>query len=83
MINKMKRKEIFKKVSIIFQEVLEDNDIVITEDQGAKDIDEWDSLTHIMLVVETEKEFQLKFLSSEIANWNNIGEMITAIEGKL
>tara|TARA_B100000780_G_C21047377_1_gene420481 strand:- start:507 stop:755 length:249 start_codon:yes stop_codon:yes gene_type:complete len=80
---KMKREEIFKKVSIIFQEVLEDDDIVITEDQGAKDIDEWDSLTHIMLVVETEKEFQLKFLSSEIANWNNIGEMITAIESKL
>ena len=80
---KMKREEIFKIVSIIFQEVLDDNDIVISEDQGAKDIDEWDSLTHIMLVVETEKEFQLKFLSSEIANWNNIGEMITAIESKL
>ena len=80
---KMKREEIFKKVSIIFQEVLEDNDIVISEDQGAKDIDEWDSLTHIMLVVETEKAFQLKFLSSEIANRNNIGEMITAIESKL
>ena len=80
---KMKREEIFKKVSIIFQEVLEGNDIVISEDQGAKDIDEWDSLTHIMLVVETEKAFQLKFLSSEIANWNNIGEMITAIESKL
>ena len=80
---KMKREEIFKKVSIIFQDVLDDNDIVISEDQGAKDIDEWDSLTHIMLVVETEKAFQLKFLSSEIANWNNIGEMITAIESKL
>ena len=79
----MKREEIFKKVSIIFQEVLDDDDIVISEDQGAKDIDEWDSLTHIMLVVETEKTFKLKFLSSEIANWNNIGEMITAIESKL
>ena len=79
----MKREEIFKKVSIIFQEVLEDDNIVISEDQGANDIDEWDSLTHIMLIVETEKEFQLKFLSSEIGNWKNIGEMITAIEGKL
>ena len=36
-----------------------------------------------MLVVETEKEFKLKFLSSEIAKWKNIGEMITAIESKL
>jgi acyl carrier protein len=79
----MKREEIFKKVSIIFQEVLEDDNIIISEDQGAEDIDEWDSLTHIMLVVETEKAFQLKFLSSEISNWKNIGDMITAIEGKL
>ena len=79
----MKRQEIFKKLCIIFQEVLEDDSIIISEDQGAEDIDEWDSLTHIMLVVETEKAFQLKFLSSEISNWKNIGNMITAIEGKL
>jgi len=79
----MKREEIFKKVSIVFQEVLEDDNLVISEDQGAEDIDEWDSLTHIMLIVETEKAFQLKFLSSEISNWKNIGEMITAIEEKL
>ena len=79
----MKREEILKKVFIIFQEVLEDENLIISEDQGAEDIDEWDSLTHIMLVVETEKEFKLKFLSSEIAKWKNIGEMITAIESKL
>ena len=79
----MKREEILKKVFIIFQEVLEDENLIISEDQGAEDIDEWDSLTHIMLVVETEKAFQLKFLSSEISNWKNIGNMITAIEGKL
>mgnify|MGYP001338859523 CR=1 FL=1 len=79
----MKKEEIFKKVSIVFQEVLEDDNLVISEDQGAEDIDEWDSLTHIMLIVETEKAFQLKFLSSEISNWKNIGEMIDAIEEKL
>jgi acyl carrier protein len=79
----MNRQEIFKKVSDIFKEVLEDENIVISENQGAKDIDEWDSLTHIMLVVETEKTFQIKFLSSEISKWENIGDMITAIESKL
>ena len=79
----MKREEIFKKVSIIFQEVLEDDNLIINENQGAEDIDEWDSLTHIMLIVETEKAFQLKFLSSEISNWKNIGDMISAIQDKL
>tara|TARA_B100001059_G_C17796539_1_gene563403 strand:- start:49 stop:288 length:240 start_codon:yes stop_codon:yes gene_type:complete len=79
----MKREDIFKKVSIVFKEVLEDAELVISEDQNADDIDEWDSLTHIMLVVETEKAFGLKFLSSEISNWKNIGEMISAIQAKL
>lgn len=79
----MNREEIFEKVSIIFQEVLEDDTLVISEDQNAEDIDEWDSLTHIMLVVETEKIFKLKFLSSEITKWKNIGEMITAIQSKI
>ena len=40
----MNRQEIFKKVSDIFKEVLDDENIVISENQGAKDIDEWDRL---------------------------------------
>ena len=80
---KMNRQEIFNKVSKIFKEVLEDESVVIKESQGAEDIDEWDSLTHIMLVVETEKTFELKFLSSEISNWDTIGDMVDAIESKV
>jgi len=79
----MKRQEIFTRVSSIFREVLEDDSLNINEKEGADDIDDWDSLTHIMLIVETEKEFKIKFISSEISNWNNIGDMITAIEDKL
>jgi|TARA_B100001063_G_C16559684_1_gene450315 acyl carrier protein len=79
----MKRQEIFKRVSLIFREVLEDDSLNINEKDGANDIEDWDSLTHIMLIVETEKEFNIKFISSEISNWDNIGDMITAIENKL
>jgi acyl carrier protein len=79
----MKRQEIFTRVSSIFREVLEDDSLNINEKDGADDIDDWDSLTHIMLIVETEKEFKIRFISSEISNWNNIGDMITAIEDKL
>ena len=79
----MKRQEIFTRVSSIFREVLEDDSLNINEKDGADDIDDWDSLTHIMLIVETEKEIKIRFISSEISNWNNIGDMITAIEDKL
>jgi acyl carrier protein len=79
----MERTEIFKKVSEIFQEILEDDELLIKEEYGSNDIDEWDSLTHIMLIVEIEKKFNIKFLSKEISSWDNIGEMITSIKLKV
>ena len=57
--------------------------LIIKEEYNASDIDEWDSLTHILLVVETEKKLGVKFLSSEIANWKDIGAMISAIQAKI
>tara|TARA_B110000014_G_C19980789_1_gene507842 strand:+ start:582 stop:821 length:240 start_codon:yes stop_codon:yes gene_type:complete len=79
----MTRLDIFNKVSNVFKEVLEDENLVIKESYNSSDIDEWDSLVHIMLIVETEKEFNINFLSSELSKWKNIGEMITAIESKI
>ena len=79
----MNRTEIFNKVQEVFREVLEDEELIIKEEYNASDIDEWDSLTHILLVVETEKKFDVKFLSSEIANWKDIGAMISAIQTKI
>tara|TARA_Y200000002_G_scaffold383282_1_gene404801 strand:+ start:2136 stop:2375 length:240 start_codon:yes stop_codon:yes gene_type:complete len=79
----MNRTEIFDKVQEVFREVLEDEELIIKEEYNASDIDEWDSLTHILLVVETEKKLGVKFLSSEIANWKDIGAMISAIQAKI
>ena len=78
----MNRIDIFNKVSEVFKEVLED-DVSIKEEYSSYDVDGWDSLTHIMLVVETKKTFNVKFLSSEISNWKDIGAMTTSIESKI
>ena len=78
----MERSEILKKVNDVFIDVLEE-DILIKEEYSSYDVDGWDSLIHIVLIVETEKKFNIKFLSSEIISWENVGKMINCIEEKL
>lgn len=78
----MERKEILSKVESIFQDVLDNEDIVLTEEMSASDIEEYDSLSHIQLVVAIEKAFAIKFGSKEITSWNKIGDMIDSIASK-
>ena len=75
----MERQEIFAKLTEIFQDVLDNDEIVVTTDTKADDIEEWDSLTNIQLVVAIEKAFGIKFKSSEIMSWSNVGEMVDSI----
>ena len=79
----MEKNEILKQVTDIFKEVLDNKDVTLNETTTANDIHEWDSLTHIQLVVAIEKHFQLRFSSGEIRNWKNVGEMCLAIENRL
>lgn len=75
----MERFEIIKNVNKIFNDVLDNEDIVLNDNTTANDIEEWDSLSHIQLVVAIEKSFKIKFTSSEILSWENVGEMINSI----
>ena len=75
--------DILKDVNAIFIDVLENDDLVITRETTSADVEEWDSLNHIQLVVSIEKHFKLKFSANEIRNWKNVGEMCDAIALKL
>ena len=79
----MQVNEIVSRLESVFREVFDDDSIVLTNELSAKDIDEWDSLTHIQLIVATEQEFQVKFMTAEIADLKNVGEFIALIEKKL
>jgi acyl carrier protein len=78
----MSHAEIIGKVNDIFIDVLDNPDIVLTDETSANDIAEWDSLNHIQLVVAIEKAFKLKFTAKEIQSWKNVGEMCKAINEK-
>ena len=80
----MEREEIFEKLNEIFEDVLDlDETPELTDATSANDIEEWDSLSHIQLIVAIEKAFKLKFTSQEILKWNNVGEMVDTIIARL
>ena len=79
----MERTEIFEKLNEIFNDVLDCEGIKLEENTCADDIEEWDSLSHIQLIVAIEKELGIKFTSHEIMKWNNVGEMVDTILEKI
>lgn len=78
----MDKNQIMEEVQEIFREVLDNEEIVLANETTADDIEEWDSLTHIQLIVAIEKHFKIKFTSKEILSWQNVGEMIDCIAAK-
>ena len=78
----MDRSELLKTVQDIFRDILDDEEIVLEDSTTADDVEGWDSLTHIQLIVEIEKAFKLRFTSEEILEWNNVGEMVDSILAK-
>lgn len=79
----MNRNEIFEKLNEIYMDVLDLDECELKEGTSADDIEEWDSLTHVQLIVEIEKTFGIKFSSLEIMKWQNVGEMVDSISQKI
>jgi acyl carrier protein len=79
----MELDEVLKQVNQIFVKVLDNPAIVLKSETSAKDIEEWDSLTHIQLIVAIEKHFKIKFTSSEIQKWKNVGEILASVKNRL
>jgi acyl carrier protein len=72
-----------KDLEKIFCRVLDLDELVLTRETTANDIEEWDSLTHVQLIVAIEKFYKIKFNSSEIRNFKNVGDLLNSIESKL
>jgi acyl carrier protein len=71
--------EIKDRLQELFRDILDIDDMILTDTISAKDIDEWDSLTHINLVVAIEREFKIRFALGEVADMKNIGDIIGLI----
>ena len=67
----------------VFQQVFEDDELEVTRETAAKDVEGWDSLMHVTLLVNVEKAFGVKFKSSEVAGLKNVGELIDLLNARL
>ena len=78
----MSIEEIILQLNPIFKEVLDNPEISLKPETTSDDVEEWDSLNHIQLIVAIEKHFKIKFTAAEIVDFNNVGEMCEAIRLK-
>lgn len=79
----MERKEVLDKLNEIFVDVFDDETIVITEETSQKEIEDWDSLMHVSLIMSVENEFHIKFTINEVTSIKNVGRMVDLILGKV
>ncbi len=77
-----KRDDIKKRLTAIFHEVFDDDTIELTDGMTAADVEDWDSLSHITLVVACEKEFGVRMTPAQVGQLKNVGEMLTLLEQK-
>jgi acyl carrier protein len=75
----MNRAELFEKVQEIFRDIFDDENLIIEESTNSNDIDDWDSLNHINLVVAIESEVNIKFNFDELATLKDVGAMLDLI----
>lgn len=75
----MKREDVYTKLDEVFQDVFDDESIHVNDKTTSADIEDWDSLEHINLVVAVEKAFGMKFTMGETTHMKNVGEMVDII----
>jgi acyl carrier protein len=79
----MEQGQIYSRLTKIFEDVFDEDSIVVTSELSAKDVEAWDSLTHIRLMLTVEKAFKIKFSTLEVGQLQNVGELVRLIEGKI
>jgi acyl carrier protein len=70
------RDETLSRLTRVFYEIFDDESIILSNEMAAKDLEEWDSLNHITLVLAVEKEFGVLLNAAEVGTLENVGQML-------
>ena len=79
----MELEDIFEGLNEVFRDVFDDEDITVNAETTSEDIEDWDSLEHINLIVAVEKKFGMKFSMGEVTTMKNVGEMAEIIKSRI
>ena len=79
----MEKSEIIEKLTPIFHEVFSDNTIVLRDDMTAADVENWDSLTHMLMITKVEEVFGIRFKLRELNKLKNVGDLCDTVLAKL
>ena len=71
--------EVIEKLEQVFRDIFDEEELTINNETTAEDIEDWDSLAHINLVVSIEKEFDVKFALGELQALRNVGDMVDLV----
>ena len=75
--------DILDELQPIFQDIFEDDELLITAESNADTVEGWDSLAHINLIFSIEQEFEIKFALGELEAMKNVGDMVELMQIKL
>lgn len=78
----MDEPQIYAQLAEIFEGVFDEDSIKVTPELSAKDVDGWDSLAHIRLILTVEKAFKIKLSTSEIGKLENVGDLVAIIKAR-
>ena len=78
----MPRAEILSQITDIMRDVFDEDDLEVSVETSAEDVEEWDSLSHVRLIVAIERKFGFKFKNSEIESLKNVGDLVNMVETK-
>lgn len=78
----MEREEIYERLNEVFRDVFDDDELKVSDETTAADVDGWDSLMHITLIEAVEDEFDINFDMKTVVKMKNVGEMVDFILGE-
>ena len=79
----MEKAEIVKELTPVFRKVFDNNTLELTDELSALDVENWDSLSHMLLIAGVENKFAIKFKLKDLNKMANVGDMIAVISSKL